>query len=451
LLADGAEQAPVVIEEMIRSAPRERPGARLARLAPEALTQVLVEMPWMTARYEQARRRSEATGDAGFDKLAAIDALFRLAAKKYNKKYRERIDMTRWRGLLQYARNLAMAAGRLRPGLYEVVCAARGVVDGDFGWEVLDLAQAYPPQEKKPAADSAGPPTLHVERGRGRLDGREERFRVEPRWEGPPTEEVKLGFRRRRPSKRLRARWKELWEREFSGRGLCSWPPEDEAQERFMAFARKRALQRVGEDRERAVEFSGSMLDGLDARETARNWHVGGKLYVRQAPRPRGRVGSVVMIFEDEPLEYEGSWRATLYAENQNESDISFYASPLGQDVVGPRICRTRFGGILSVWPAWGIPDVWSFEIVGQARWASEVLVTAGILFSPERYVAVIAPRPPDPRQRALAKANGKEIVYLPLAIFSRERLRRVRRFHVLDGHDVRAWARDYIDEDPRE
>ena len=156
------------------------------------------------------------------------------------------------------------------------------------------------------------------------------------------------------------------------------------------------------------------------------------------------------MIFEDEPLEYEGSWRATLYAENQNESDISFYASPLGGDVVGPRISRTQFGGILSVWPAWGIPDVWSFELTGQARWAADVLVTAGILFSPEHYVAVIAPRPPAPRQRALAKANGKEIVYLPLAIFSRERLRRVRRFHVLDGRDVRAWARDYIDDDPR-
>ena len=179
-------------------------------------------------------------------------------------------------------------------------------------------------------------------------------------------ETVRLGFRRR-PPRQAREFWKEQWNHDIHY-GICSWPPEDDVQERFMDYVRKRALQIVTEDRRQVLEFTTSLLDGIDIRETTRNWHQG-KLYVQTTPPPLGRVGAVVMIFNDEPLEEsEYSWRTTLYAENQNESDISFYAVPLGQNVVGPRICRTEFGGILAIFPPGASPTFGCFSLASRSH-----------------------------------------------------------------------------------
>src|SRR6185295_2441285 len=196
--------------------------------------------------------------------------------------------------------------------------------DGDYGYEVSELARSYPPQEDDAKPDQL--PGLRIRNGRGALEGHEQRYAMEPRVAGPETESIQLRFRRR-PSKEMRAHWQEEWNQRLFHFGICSWPPEDRIQERFMDYLRKRAVQAVTEDRKQVQEFSTSLLDGLDIRETMRNWHQG-KLYVQSTPQTRGRAGAVVLIFEDEPLNggiYE--WRTTLYAENQNESDISFFAT----------------------------------------------------------------------------------------------------------------------------
>ena len=419
----------------------ERPAAFLAHLTQGSLTEVLREIPYVAHLYEQQHAEQELTGESGFDKLLAVQSILKQAERVYTKTYKSTINLTQWRTMLQYTRNLAMVAGRLRPDLYEVIMGARGCVDGDYGYEVYELARSYPPQRDNPG----GLPRLRVFSGRAAVEGRDEKFRAPARWQGPETQTVSIGFRRR-PSHRLKARWREDWEKSFH-MGICSWPPEDTIQERFMDFLRKRALRQVTEEHKQVDEFKTSLLDGLDIRETMRNWHTG-KLYVQSTPQPHGRVGAVVLIFEDEPLAFEAGWRTTLYAENQNESDISFYATPLGANVVGPRICRTEFGGILSIFPAPGVPDIWSFAMGGDLYWCSEALMVAATLFSPDRYIAYVAPKPPGKLIKGMVATTGKRLIYLPLHSFSPNHLRRVRRFHILDGHDVRAWARDYIFED---
>lgn len=427
-------------EEPTDDAP-DRPDAFLAHLTTDSLTDVLREIPYVAHLYEQQHAEQELTGESGFDKLLAVQSILKQAERTYTETYKTTINVTQWRTMLQYTRNLAMVAGRLRPDLYEVIMGARGCVDGDYGYEVYELARSYPPQK-----DNHGDlPRLRVFSGRAAVEGRDEKFRLLSRWEGPDTKTVSIGFRRR-PSRQLKARWQEDWEKSFH-MGICSWPPEDAIQEKFMDFLRKRALQQVTEEHKQVDEFKTSMLDGLDIRETMRNWHTG-KLYVQSTPQPHGRVGAVVLIFEDEPLDLEGSWRTTLYAENQNESDISFFATPLGGNVVGPRICRTEFGGILSIFPAPGVPDIWSFAMGGDLQWSSEALMVAATLFSTDRYIAYVAPKPPSEMIKGMVASAGKRLIYLPLHSFSPGHLRRVRRFHILDGRDVRAWARDYIYED---
>jgi hypothetical protein len=44
-----------------------------------------------------------------------------------------------------------------------------------------------------------------------------------------------------------------------------------------------------------------------------------------------------------------------------------------------------------------------------------------------------------------MAARLGKKIIYLPIGIFSPVTLKKIRQFHVLDGHHVRRYAKDYV------
>ena len=412
----------------------------LAHLTAGSLVRALREIPYLVHLYEEARANSNLVGGWRFDKLEAVRSLFLAAEKPYAKRYKEEINVTQWRTLLQYTRNLALTQMNICPEFYEVVMGAKCAVDGDYGAEVHELAVSYPPQR-----DFSPHPMLELfPNDRGCLGQSDERHWLKPRPPHPPEMSIRVRFRRRpRPTERERKLWRELWDRSLHG-GICSWPPEDKIQEDFMAYVRKRALQVVSEDKKRVVEFTTSFYDGLDIRETMRNWHER-KIYVQYVPPPRGKVGPVVLILDDEPLATGDSWRVTLYAEHQNESDISFYADPPGEHVVGPGICRTSFRGILSVFPATRIPDVWTNPEIGEVSTCGEKLLVAAILYSDTRYIAYVAPKPPLVFLRQMADYAGREIIYLPVFTFSRRMLRKIRKFHILDGHHVRAFAADYI------
>ena len=49
----------------------------------------------------------------------------------------------------------------------------------------------------------------------------------------------------------------------------------------------------------RSEKFTGSLLDGIDLRETMRNMHEGA-IYVRDRQRLKGGVGSLVVVFDED-------------------------------------------------------------------------------------------------------------------------------------------------------
>jgi len=423
-------------EPAARSTPPREPF--VAHLAAGSLSRALREIPYVVHLYETARANGELNGRWQFDKLEAVRSIYLAAERAYTDRYKEEINVTQWRTLLQYTRNLALTQMNVCPEFYEVVVGAKSVVDGDYGAVVHEIASSYPPQRDY----SAHPALELLPHDHGRLGDSDERHWLKPRPPHPPEHTVRVKFRRR-PTPRECTLWRELWNRSFHV-GICSWPPEDKIQEDFMAYVRKRALQVVSEDKKQVMEFTTSFYDGLDIRETMRNWHER-KIFVQYTPPPRGQVGPVVLIFENDPIKRIDSWRLTLYAEHQNESDISFYAEPLGEHVVGPGICHTHFRGILSVFPARHIPDVWTNPAIDEYPTCAEKLLAAAILYSEARYIAYVAPQPPSAAMRQMAGYNGREIVYLPIFTFSRRMLRKIRKFHILDGHHVRAFAADYI------
>ena len=128
--------------------------------------------------------------------------------------------------------------------------------------------------------------------------------------------------------------------------------------EEYGRFLKKKAKAMLSEERVRVEPFTTSILDGIDIRETIRNWHQR-KIYVRQADRLAGEVGAVVVIF-DEDREDRYQYLTTWLGEHQNESDMAFYSTFPFDNLVGPGIGRAEYGGFLMTLPPRRLFDVWS-------------------------------------------------------------------------------------------
>ena len=124
---------------------------------------------------------------------------------------------------------------------------------------------------------------------------------------------------------------------------------------------------------------------------------------------------------------------------------MAFYATSAGENVIGPGISRCEYGGFMLTYPPLRLYDPWRDPFFDGARTKAERLLLAGVDYSEEKLIAYIAAKPPADRIKSLAKAYGKKIVYLPLGVFSPVTIKKIRVFHVLDGHQVRTWAGEYI------
>ncbi|MFO7785909.1 MAG: hypothetical protein ACQET7_02525 [Thermodesulfobacteriota bacterium] len=412
---------------------RKREGVGLAHLHEESSREVMTEMPFLAARYEAGR--SSGHGPPR-DRLELQRELIQIARERYWKNSKERVNRSQLRVLYKFARNYALITGGLIPDFYQLVVAARGAVDDNFSYEVWEKGSEYPWQTESP-----GIPVLRLQGEDLLLDQR--RIRFHRRFKT---------FRRRLvpvPGRQKGSRRdRDEWKRDFQGFQICSYPPEDVVVEGYGARLMRKALEIKSEENARVVPFSASMLDGIDIRETLRNWHQG-TLYVREERPVRGRVGSVVVIFDpDLPGGHEGEafpWRVTWLGEHSQESDMAFYSTPAGEVMEGPGISLCQYGGFMLTYPPLRVYDIWRDPFFDMARNKPERLLMAALDYSLEKNVVYVAADPPSGWCRSLAARLSKRILYLPIGVFSPVALRRVRRFHVLDGHHVRRYARKYI------
>jgi hypothetical protein len=156
---------------------------------------------------------------------------------------------------------------------------------------------------------------------------------------------------------------------------MCSYPPEDLEIETYGRFLKHKAKSILSEERARVEPFLTSILDGIDIRETIRNWHKQ-EIYVRQVDRVAGEVGSVVVIFDEDPDE-RYTYLTTWLGEHQNESDMAFYSTYPFDNLVGPGIGRGEYGGFLMSLPARRMFDVALTRLALTARGHDRVLRVA--------------------------------------------------------------------------
>ncbi|MBN2125556.1 MAG: hypothetical protein JW821_14760, partial [Deltaproteobacteria bacterium] len=353
---------------------RRREGAGLAHLHRESSREILTEMPCLAATYERSRSGKD---EGVVDRLAVQHRLIGIARENYWKNSKEQLSRTQLRVLYTFARNYALITGGLVPSFYQLLVAARGAADDNFAYEVWDKGSDYPWQEDSPEI-----PVLRLRGEDLFLD--EKRIRFHRR--------IKTFRRRLVPvpvKKKIREKIPGEWKREFKGLFICSYPPEDVVVEGYGRYLQKKALQIRSEENRRVVPFVSSMLDGLDIRQTMREWHQN-RIFVKENRPLRGKVGSVVVIFDVDLPDEEGRenfpWTVTWLGEHDQESDMAFYSTPAGEVMEGPGISRCQYGGFMLTYPPMRVYDIWKDPFFDPARSKAERLLMAALDYSVEKH-----------------------------------------------------------------
>ena len=402
---------------------------KLVNPHPDSLAEITIEYPYLQERYEFFRL--DLAGEEKLDKPRVQMELLREAEVKYKESTGEVLAHWHRRAMARYTRNLAHVTGDLVASAYDMALAARSIVDDNYGWEVWQMANRYLAQ-----MDHSTLETVKLSAGEIWLNTK--RLRIRRRLPRPKQRLKPTGIK---PRKKEQVPGE--WAKQTTGDAICSYPPEDLVIEEYGRFLKKKAKALLSEERVRVEPFTTSILDGIDIRETIRNWHQK-KIYVRQADRLAGEVGSVVVIF-DEDLDDKCQYLTTWLDEHQNESDMAFYSTFPFDNIVGPGIGRAEYGGLLMTLPPRRLFDVWSDSDYDFAESKSERLLMAAIDYSVERFVVYVAAKPPRSIFRSIASHLNRKILYVPIGQLSPTKMKRLRVVHVLDNYDRRADAKDYI------
>jgi len=115
--------------------------------------------------------------------------------------------------------------------------------------------------------------------------------------------------------------------------------------------------------------------------------------------------------------------------------------------VLGPGVAQSVYGGCLLIFPPipGGIGDIWREPFFDKADTMEERLIMAACFFGREKHVALMSPAPPGAAWRKIARTFGKKLVHLPLGHFSASTVQQLRVVHVLNGHQVRSYAAEFI------
>ena len=393
----------------------------------------LSEFPYITYLYEKNRQELRSDKDVTIDGIKEILLKARdIYLKKINIKHHN-LSLQTFQILLQYVRNLTLMENRLAPDLYTLTLTAKQIGGDLLAVSLIEAARDYPFQNEESNMESL---TLGIDKGmidEGKVINMKNRLsETDEVWR---TLDLKPS-----PEKWKKQKWKYAWD----PRGQCSWPPEDEKIENLNSHVREQSKLLLSNDLARTEKFTSSVKDGIDMRDTLRNWHTG-DIYVKEIPASRGTVEIVVFLFEMEPDPNRYTWLQTWYAEHKDESTLCFYATDYMSDMVGPGIGQAHYGGCMMIYPPRPINNIWTDPRLRLGETLEEKLLEAAFFHSREKHVTVVAPGPPTMTWRKIARKYQKRIIHIPMKRFSNQTIEKVRRFHVLNGKEIRSFAQRFI------
>ena len=415
---------------------------------PASLYFVLGELPYVTQRYEERREEARSDTHVSIDgiKELVLEARSRWVGSRSTSIAQESNWVTPQllQRYFQYVRNLTLLEHRLKPDLYTLILAAKHMAGDEFALQLLELSKTYRYQTQASVLDFRPAVVMGI----GELqDPDGEILPAVNRLQGDPLVWRNVSLRPNPPAPK-----KQSWAHQWNPYRQCSWPPEDHRIESFAAHVRQQSRNILGADLARVERFNSSLEDGIDLRETLRQWAISPErsvrdIHVKIVPPAKGTIEALVFFFEVPADPQIFSWRTTWYAEHQEESTLSFYATPFSANMIGPGIGEACYGGALFLYPPRLIPDIWENPSLNVATTLEERLLAGACAHSREPFVAVVSPVPLQSGWRKIAHHFGRKLIPIPLHRFSGQTIARLRRFHVLNGHDIRSYAAKFIRE----
>ncbi|MBC7476242.1 MAG: hypothetical protein H7263_18305, partial [Candidatus Sericytochromatia bacterium] len=403
----------------------------LAKPGDKALFSLLEEIPYLVFNYEIARRFN-----LPYDKWQTIIKLLQ-EVKSLPLIEEENYNTREMNNLIDYAKKLAHIDDEIIPDLYNLLLSAKQTLGDDYGIELLDLSMKYPFKED----DNL--PIINLENNNFTMGGK------------------KISLKRSLPDFAMNTLPDNQWQKlelirkkkdeipddyisEWFDFGFYSHVPEDTILENFIDRMENKVINEMV-IQPKIHEFSGSLMDGLELRETIRNF-TNKKIYVKEFKKEKISIGAWLMIFDDELSAIKYPWAMSLSAEHHNESDIAFYATNPLLHPVSRQIIKAEYGALLAFKPpladnkkiSWEDIDIMEdLRIYQMTMLAIDLCTTNGILY--------IASKPPEPYFYKIAAQKNKKIYYLSLNKFSNRNLKKIKRFHLLKTRKTRNIADDYI------
>lgn len=394
------------------------------------------ELPFITGLYERARSELEEDENLQVDGVKELLLAARDSYKKEFGRRARRVTPLHLSKCLQYIRNLSLIHRRMTPDLITIVTAAKQILGDQYALHVAERANEYPYRSGE--GEQVGLPAVTLGIDQARLpDG--DVVSLVNRLPGPPMSWTTLQLQRR-PTDPEQREWKYKWNQYTQ----CSYPPEDDKIENFRTRVFDRAKAIIGNDLAKTEKFTTSVKDGIDIRDTLRHWYEK-QIYVKVVPPNRGNLDSCVMLFDSpaDPRNYP--WRVTWFAEHKEESTLAFFATNFQDEMVGPGIGMSVYGGAMFLFPPVAIRDVWGDPRLDFTETMEERLVAAACLHSKCRQIALLSHLPPGSGFKRLARRYKKQLVHVPIASFSDEQVQQLRMVHVLNGKEVRSYAEAFI------
>ena len=400
----------------------------------ESIKKMLGEFPFTTYMYELYRNNELEV----FDKAHIIETIF----KEAKLRYKLPISLLQQKNMMKYLRNICVLDNHIMPDYIDMLTVAKCMINNDYALEVMngmDFYLYYKEDENYPNIKlNRDPNTNGIE---GLLKNKKIKLH---QYDNIWKTSLKRVSIKKRPKETYEGEWEDAWNKRTN---LLSHIPEDVLMERHMNILRNKIKNMLIDDKIKVEPFSISIKDGIDMRETIRNYYKK-EIYVREIPKLKGDIGHMVVIFdEDNDIDY--NWNIVWYSEAHDDSDLILYSTEPGNKLVGPGISKCYFGGYASLMPPQTPYDVWrtfdSLKAEGIVEKFADLLLYTAITYSVDKYLGYIAPTPPSDILKNIAKERGVEIIYVPLTTFSSETLRKLRHFHVLGNKRLRSIADKYI------
>ncbi len=348
----------------------------------------------------------------------------------------------------KFSYKLAAESQKLSPTSFDILLAAHAIIDSNFSMEFIKECRTYHTKSQNLMPEFIIPLNqLWAQVSHMELRRFETLTRMRPR----------KAFLKKVENKSKSSDLKEITENKYADNSWlqsespysCSFPEEDVFFEDLAFRCRDNAQSTIKQKETRSVPLTSHLGDGLDIRETIRNWHTK-KTYIKEEMRSnKTDIGAIIFVFNEPAEDEKFSWHSFWSAEKHDRSHLMFYATPFKDKVVGPGIARSDFGGCAVLPIPCYLSDPW-YEpfILHYAQSKSEMLLLAASVASEHHTILYIASTPPRRELSDLIKRSGKFILYSNLNEMTPNVLSKMRTFHILAEAGVRSYAHKYIQKD---